>query len=49
MTDYKPNPDLDLVLERTVPVPPEKVTPFGTLERRIRLKSPPSGPALAIK
>lgn len=22
---YKPNPDLDLVLERTVPVPPEKV------------------------
>ena len=25
MTDYKPNPDLDLVLERTVPVPPEKV------------------------
>ena len=28
---------------------PEKVTPFGTLERRIRLKSPPSGPALAIR
>ena len=25
MTDYKPNPDLDLVLERTVPVAPERV------------------------
>ncbi len=25
MTEFKPNPDLDLVLERTVPVPPDKV------------------------
>ena len=25
MTEYKPNPDLDLVLERTVPVAPDRV------------------------